>query len=411
MPSFLIIFTLLFSVLLSNFAIAQSPPTITFEPDAFGVITVDEVDKKLEAHFNNGVLAGTPPWLGTNTNRTDEAFIAAFGPGTTTIGESAFMLCSKMELTSLPVGITTIAVQAFDRCTNLKLTSLPTGVVGRIGNSAFRGCTNLKLTSLPAGIDAFDSDVFQNCTNLKLTSLPTGITTISYRVFDGCIGLQYFTLSAEITTIQEGAFRNCVNLSSIIILSIEPPELGFYSDGPDNTYGAFDNIHPNCKLYVPNLAALDNYKNDADWYGYFGDRIFVISDDIDIVIPPDVDNEFFDDDKQEVTETDPMTNKFKVSFKNLLDKDKNTKFRVIYEIKNSKGRTIYKNETITSKAELEAQGEDYLEKEFHLRASGNGQGTIILTIKDMKGKVLSSQSKTFTVVNIPPRIISVKKKK
>ena len=256
-----------------------------------------------------------------------------------------------------------------------------------------------------AGTTAIGFAAFNSCYYMLLTSLPAGITTIGDIAFGVCTGLTSITLPTSLTSIGESAFHSCYNLQSVTILRSTPPTLGTE---------VFVLIKSDCKLYVPNLAALDNYKNDADWYAVFGDSIFVISSEPSSDEEPGIDEVEFlygeGGDGQVVDENTPMKNKFKVSFGHIRDADKNTKFRVIYEIKNAKGRTIYKNETITSKAELEETNYD-LEKIYNLRASGNGQGTIILTIKDMKGKVLSTQSKTFTVVDIPPRIINMKKKK
>ena len=323
--------------------------------------------------------------------------------GLTSIEEGAFQNCSSLALTSLPTRITNIGVHAFQNCSSLALTSLPSGLTD-IGWGAFIDCSELALTSLPSVIKNIGGSAFQGCYNLKLTSIPSGLTSIPISAFAGCYGLINITLPSGLTSIGDYAFSNSHNLQEITILRSYPPTL---------VTSAFLDVPDTCKLYVPNLAALDNYKNDANWVAVFGDRIFVISGETTMPpTPPDVGN-WEEDDIDDIDKNNPtLEDGYTLSFKNIFDRDKNTKFRVIYEIKNTKGRTIYKRETITSKSELEATtGEDYLEQEFHLRASGNGQGTIILTIKDMKGKILSTQSKTFEVKNIPPRIISVKKKK
>ena len=97
-------------------------PTITFYPNASGVITEAEVDSKLNSYFG-GTTTGQ-----TNPNRAEE-FIAEFGPGVTSFGDWAFNNCSNMELTELPAGITSIGNAAFQACSNLTLTELPAGII------------------------------------------------------------------------------------------------------------------------------------------------------------------------------------------------------------------------------------------------------------------------------------------
>ena len=102
-----------------------------------------------------------------------------------------------------------------------------------------------------------------------------------------------------------------------------------------------------------------------------------------------------------------MKNEYKVSFVN--ESDASKQYKIIYEIKNTKGRTIYKKEEIVSKNDADNITKVYEKEYLNLRPSGNGTGTIVLTIKDMKGKVIATDSRTFEVEGIPPRIIQFKK--
>jgi hypothetical protein len=155
------------------------------------------------------------------TSIGDSAFInctnlalTSLPSGLTNIGSGAFRNCRNLALTSLPSGLTNIGSSAFRDCTNLALTSLPSGLTS-IENSAFDGCTNLALTSLPSGIIAIKTYAFDRCTNLALTSLPSGLRNLDGSTFGGCTSLTRITFKGTPTTINGTAFSGCTNLTTI----------------------------------------------------------------------------------------------------------------------------------------------------------------------------------------------------
>ena len=83
------------------------------------------------------------------TRRGHSNIVAAVVPeGVTTIGASAFDLCSSLDSVTIPEGVTTIGAYAFRGCTSLTSLTIPEGVT-TIGDAAFRGCTSLASVTIP----------------------------------------------------------------------------------------------------------------------------------------------------------------------------------------------------------------------------------------------------------------------
>ncbi len=156
----------------------------------------------------------------------------------TTIGNSAFAMCTNLQEINIPASVHTLGRWMFEGCAKLSSVMIPNGVT-EIPNSAFYGVTGLKTITIPATVTTLGKWGFEGCSNLssvdikgqvsvipgsifkncgKLTNinLPPSITTIEENAF-ASTGFTQFTIPNNVTTIGEGAFSYCSNLESVTL--------------------------------------------------------------------------------------------------------------------------------------------------------------------------------------------------
>ena len=219
----------------------------------------------------------------------------------TSIGNQAFYNCTSLGNLIIPNSVTTIGTSAFGICNGLISVVIPENVTS-IGNTAFTGCTGLKNVIFPDNVNSFGRSMFNNCTELTNVKFPNNITSITDYTFYYCLKLKQVTMPPSLTSIGNLAFTLCSALAKITI----PPNVAiignyaFYSCSsltsltiPQNvtsiSNNAFElcsgltnitmlrtnapaigvNVFANCsalsKIYVPNNAAVTNYKHAANW--------------------------------------------------------------------------------------------------------------------------------------------------
>ena len=93
--------------------------------------------------------------------------------------------------------------------------------VTSIGDSAFYNCSKLDLINIPNSVTSIGNDTFYGCSSLALTSIPDGVTNIGDRAFYNCSQLSSITISDKVTNIGKNAFSGCENITKLQ-LEVDP---------------------------------------------------------------------------------------------------------------------------------------------------------------------------------------------
>ena len=135
----------------------------------------------------------------------------------TSIGEKAFLECSRLTSIDIPNSVTTIGNYAFYGCSGLTSITIPNSVTF-IGDYAFYNCLELSGTlTIPNSITEIGSNIFFGCSSLTSIIIPNSVTSIGYSSFSGCSGLKSVSIGNSVMTISTYAFQNCSGLTSIVI--------------------------------------------------------------------------------------------------------------------------------------------------------------------------------------------------
>ena len=121
---------------------------------------------------------------------------------TTSIGSWAFNECYKLTTLSLGKNITTIGDYAFLDCHTLDNVTIPPSVTS-IGKSAFYRCYALTTLSLGENIEKIGSYAFAECRHLTNVTIPEKVETIEPYTFGWCLDLKYITLPAGLTSFKD----------------------------------------------------------------------------------------------------------------------------------------------------------------------------------------------------------------
>lgn len=142
-----------------------------------------------------------------------ESFV--FPNSVTSLGANTFVNCKSLKSAVLPSKITTIPAQTFYGCHKLDTITYPETYT-KIGDKAFYQCYELKSITIPNGVNSIGEAAFRYCTGLTSIDLSsnTAISSISSFAFANS-GVESIKLSSNINKIENHAFFGCGNLASI----------------------------------------------------------------------------------------------------------------------------------------------------------------------------------------------------
>ena len=101
----------------------------------------------------------------------------------TSIGSSAFFVCSGLTSITIPNSVTSIGRMAFSRCTGLRSVTIGNSVTS-IGDEAFCRCSGMTSLTIGNSVTSIGSLAFYGCSRLRNLSIPNSVTYIGREAFD-----------------------------------------------------------------------------------------------------------------------------------------------------------------------------------------------------------------------------------
>jgi hypothetical protein len=178
--------------------------TVTGSIDASDFVTMrDNMPALAVLDISGATIAA---YTGTGGTYTDTSYpdntvpeYAFYNSGTRT---------GKSTLTSItfPGSVTSIGITAFSMCSGLTTLTLPNSLTS-IGSNAFFYCSGLTSITMPNAVNTIGDMAFGYCTRLTSITIPTSLTSIEDGVFYGCIGLTSITIPNSVTSTGQNAFK------------------------------------------------------------------------------------------------------------------------------------------------------------------------------------------------------------
>lgn len=193
---------------------------------------------------------------------------------TITIGGSAFSTCKSLKKLYLGKGVTLSTSSVFDNChieevtfnssttqnyTGDKWNSLKKLVINNnvteVENGAFSGSKKLESVTILSTNISLPKWAFNNCPKLKEVKISEGCKSIGQECFSDDPKLTELELPSTVTSIAKWGFSR-TSLTSLTVHATTPPTAGGYLGMPNN-----------CKIYVP-AASVSAYKAATNWADY-----------------------------------------------------------------------------------------------------------------------------------------------
>ncbi len=193
--------------------------------------------------------------INDHSNRYLESVTFAAPENITSIGDYAFMSCTKLKSFTIPKNVEYLGTGAFSSCESLESCLFQVDQTTRrtalttINNVTFWYCTALKSLELPEGITTIMGQTrgapLQYLTSLTLIRLPNTLRTIGAHFLCCASSLKEVTIPASVTSFDGAAFHGCESLESVYLLG----RAGSLS-GSDNSYATFGENDNLCKEHV-----------------------------------------------------------------------------------------------------------------------------------------------------------------
>ena len=113
--------------------------------------------------------------------------------GLTSIGNNAFVGCSRLTSITIPNSVTSIGDQAFYECESLTSVTIPNSVITSIGDWAFAFCFSLTSVTIPNSVTSIGGSAFEDCSGLTSVTLGNSVTSIGNNAFGSCNKIQEVT--------------------------------------------------------------------------------------------------------------------------------------------------------------------------------------------------------------------------
>lgn len=136
--------------------------------------------------------------------------------GTSRIGHSCFLDCTKLKKVIIPDSVEEIAGSAFSGCESLEEIEIPDSVI-EIGDFAFACCSNLKKVKMSSNVTVLPENIFMQCVKLNEVTNLVKTEEIQYGAFDGCENLKDIIFPVSLKKIGGSAFLNCSSLFNVSI--------------------------------------------------------------------------------------------------------------------------------------------------------------------------------------------------
>lgn len=164
--------------------------------------------------------------------------------GITTIRQSAFGGCSKLNSVEMPSSLNVIEYYAFRGCSGLLSLTIPNSVT-TIGFCAFGDCSSLKKVTIPNSVTSY-SGAFNGCSAIEEAYLDT--TTV-YSFQDSAASLKTILFGEHVKQIEESGFSECKRLSRIVIPE-NVDSIGNWAFYECSSLSSILIENPSCEIYM-----------------------------------------------------------------------------------------------------------------------------------------------------------------
>ena len=173
--------------------------------------------------YVNYAVSGDTAYVASSPDAAGNIAIASSYDGypVTSIGDDAFVGCSKLTGVTIPDSVTNIGAGAFITCTSLNNLIIPNGVTS-IQNVTFWACSSLTNVTIPNSVTSIGQAAFYACTSMTNIVIPNSVTSIGDNAFYDCSKLTSVTIPNSVTNIGYGPFAYCASLTNIDLSAGNP---------------------------------------------------------------------------------------------------------------------------------------------------------------------------------------------